>query len=154
MLCHGYALNLDSWHFQRRDLRDVARLVLWDQRSHGRSGRSTVPHATLEQTGRDLGDVIDEVAPDGPLVLVGHSMGGMTIMSLAEQRPELFRDRVVGVGAARHVRGRADRPADGAARAARPAGRPRAPRRRVGARPAGRRRRARARSSAATSGSR
>ena len=97
VLCHGYALNLDSWHFQRRDLRDVARLVLWDQRSHGRSGRSTVPHATLEQTGRDLGTVIDEVAPDGPLVLVGHSMGGMSIMTLAEQRPALFRERVEGV---------------------------------------------------------
>jgi pimeloyl-ACP methyl ester carboxylesterase len=37
------------------------------------------------------------VAPDGPLVLVGHSMGGMTIMALAEQRPELFADRVRGV---------------------------------------------------------
>jgi pimeloyl-ACP methyl ester carboxylesterase len=98
VLCHGYALNLDSWHFQRRDLRDVARLVLWDQRSHGRSGRSTVAHATLEQTGRDLGTVIDEVAPDGPLVLVGHSMGGMSIMNLAEQRPALFEDRVAAVG--------------------------------------------------------
>ena len=97
VLCHGYALSLDSWHFQRRDLRDVARLVVWDQRSHGRSGRSTVPHATLEQTGRDLGTVIDEVAPDGPLVLVGHSMGGMSIMTLAEQRPAWFRDRVAAV---------------------------------------------------------
>ena len=97
VFCHGYALNLDSWHFQRRDLRDLARLVVWDQRSHGRSGRSAVSHATLEQTGRDLGTVIDEVAPDGPLVLVGHSMGGMSIMTLAEQRPELFRDRVFGV---------------------------------------------------------
>jgi len=98
VLVHGYALSLDSWHFQRRDLRDAARLVLLDQRSHGRSGRSTVAHATLEQTGRDLGTVIDEVAPEGPLVLIGHSMGGMTIMNLAEQRPVLFRERVLAVG--------------------------------------------------------
>jgi pimeloyl-ACP methyl ester carboxylesterase len=98
VLSHGYALNLDSWHFQRRDLREIARVVVWDQRSHGRSGRSTMAHATLEQTGRDLGVVLDEVAPDGQLVLIGHSMGGMSIMSLAEQRPELFRDRVIGVG--------------------------------------------------------
>jgi len=94
---HGYALNLDSWYFQRRDLRDTARLVFWDQRSHGRSDRSHVGSATIEQTGRDLGRVIDEVAPTGRLVLVGHSMGGMTIMSLAEQRPELFADRVAAV---------------------------------------------------------
>ncbi len=97
ILSHGYALNLDSWHFQRRDLREIARLVLWDQRSHGRSARSAVGAATIEHTGRDLGRVIDEVAPTGPLLLVGHSMGGMSIMSLAEQRPALFADRVVGV---------------------------------------------------------
>ena len=30
-------------------------------------------------------------------MLVGHSMGGMTIMALAEEYPELFGDRVVGV---------------------------------------------------------
>jgi len=94
---HGYALNLDAWHFQRRDLRDTARLVFWDQRSHGRSDRSPVGSATIEQTGWDLARVIDEVAPTGRLVLVGHSMGGMTIMSLAEHRPDLFAGRVVGV---------------------------------------------------------
>ena len=30
-------------------------------------------------------------------MLVGHSMGGMTIMALAERHPALFRDRVLGV---------------------------------------------------------
>jgi pimeloyl-ACP methyl ester carboxylesterase len=52
---------------------------------------------TLDQLGRDLGRVIDETTPDGPVVLLGHSMGGMTIMSLARQRPELFGPRVEGV---------------------------------------------------------
>ena len=47
--------------------------------------------------GRDLDAVLRALAPDGPLVLVGHSMGGMTIMALAEQRPELFAERVAGV---------------------------------------------------------
>ena len=41
--------------------------------------------------------MIDAVAPTGPLMLVGHSMGGMTIMALASQRPELFDERVYGV---------------------------------------------------------
>ena len=31
------------------------------------------------------------------MVLVGHSMGGMTIMRLAQTRPELFGTRIVGV---------------------------------------------------------
>ena len=55
-------------------------------------------HATIEQLGHDLKTVLDTVVPHGPIVLVGHSMGGMTIMALAEEHPELFGDRIVGVG--------------------------------------------------------
>jgi pimeloyl-ACP methyl ester carboxylesterase len=40
--------------------------------------------------------LLDELAPGGPVVLGGHSMGGMTIMCLAASRPELFGDRVRG----------------------------------------------------------
>jgi pimeloyl-ACP methyl ester carboxylesterase len=98
---HGYCLNQDSWHFQRAALRGVVRTVHWDQRSHGRSSRGMAQAEgtplTIDQLGRDLKAVIDEAAPEGPLVLVGHSMGGMTIMALADQYPELVRDRVVGV---------------------------------------------------------
>ena len=94
---HGYLLTSACWHFQRAALRDRYRMVFYDQRSHGRSGRSDAAHCTLEQLGRDLGVVLEEVAPTGPLVLVGHSMGGMTLMSLAEQLPEVVSDRVVGV---------------------------------------------------------
>ncbi|AXG78254.1 alpha/beta fold hydrolase [Streptomyces paludis] len=99
---HGYCLNQDSWHFQRAALRGLVRTVHWDQRSHGRSergvsqaGPDAVP-VTIDRLGRDLKAVIDAAAPEGPLVLVGHSMGGMTIMALADQYPELVRDRVVG----------------------------------------------------------
>ncbi|MER8008467.1 MULTISPECIES: alpha/beta hydrolase [unclassified Streptomyces] len=97
---HGYCLSQDSWHFQRAALRGVVRTVHWDQRSHGRSGRGVrqvqdgVP-VDIEQLGRDLKAVIDAAAPTGPIVLVGHSMGGMTVMALADQYPELIRDRVV-----------------------------------------------------------
>jgi pimeloyl-ACP methyl ester carboxylesterase len=93
---HGYALNLDCWHFQRRHLRGRRRLVFYDQRSHGRSQRSDMEHATIDQLGHDLKDVLDALVPEGPVVLVGHSMGGMTLMAFAEQHPEMFGDRVVG----------------------------------------------------------
>lgn len=97
VFAHGYALNLDSWYFQRRELHGRARLVSYDQRSHGASGRGEFDSHHVDQLGTDLGAVIDAVAPQGPLVLIGHSMGGMTIMALAEQRPELFAQRVYGV---------------------------------------------------------
>ncbi len=95
---HGYALNLDCWHFQRAYFRGKRRLVFYDQRSHGRSERSTAGAATIDQLGRDLRAVIEQLAPDGPVVLIGHSMGGMSVMALAEQYPDLFGEKVVGVG--------------------------------------------------------
>ncbi|MFI7588164.1 alpha/beta fold hydrolase [Spongisporangium articulatum] len=97
VMSHGYALTLDSWHYQRLALRGRFRLVLWDQRGHGRSGTGPAGASTIDQIGRDLAAVIDAVEPKGPLVLLGHSMGGMTVMSLAAQRPDLFRKRVRGV---------------------------------------------------------
>jgi pimeloyl-ACP methyl ester carboxylesterase len=96
VFCHGYTLTQDAWHYQRRDLRGL-RMVFWDQRSHGRSGRGNPLHATIDQTGEDLYAVLAAAVPDGPVVLVGHSMGGMSIMALADRHPELFGDRVVGV---------------------------------------------------------
>jgi pimeloyl-ACP methyl ester carboxylesterase len=96
VFCHGYALNQDVWHFQRRDLR-AGRMVFYDQRSHGRSGHAKGSTISMARLGRDLGELLDALAPDGPVVLVGHSMGGMTVMALADQRPELFGDRVVAV---------------------------------------------------------
>jgi pimeloyl-ACP methyl ester carboxylesterase len=97
VLVHGFALTLDCWHFQRQAFRGKRRLVLYDQRSHGRSGRSSQENATIDQLGKDLLTVLDTLAANEPVVLVGHSMGGMSIVALAEQHPELFGDRVVGV---------------------------------------------------------
>lgn len=95
---HGFTARLGEFDPQRAALSGRARLVLYDHRGHGRSGWGDVRHATIDQLGRDLSRVLDTVAPEGPVVLVGHSMGGMTVMALAEQRPELFGPRVVGVG--------------------------------------------------------
>jgi len=97
VLCHGYGLNSTSWRFQRAALAASARVVTWDQRGHGRSEYGRPGSGTISQLGRDLYEVVRQVVPEGPVVLVGHSMGGMAIMALAEDHPELFGDRVVAV---------------------------------------------------------
>ena len=94
---HGYALNLDCWHFQRLHFRGQFRQVLYDQRSHGRSTRSEAERCRIPQLAEDLYQVLEEVVGPGPVVLIGHSMGAMTIMRLAQSRPELFGSRVLGV---------------------------------------------------------
>ena len=110
VLVHGYALNMDCWHFQRKHYRGLVRQVLYDQRSHGRSTRSAKERCRLDQLTVDLEQVLDEVVGDGPVVLLGHSMGGMTIMRLAQTRPELFGSRVRRGRPAAHLGGRDGRP--------------------------------------------
>lgn len=93
---HGYALNLDSWYFQRRAFSGVARTVFYDHRGHGRSGHGEGGRHDIDRIGTDLAEVIAATAPEGPVVVVGHSMGGMAVLALAEQFPVLFDERVVG----------------------------------------------------------
>ncbi|MGH3779543.1 MAG: alpha/beta fold hydrolase [Pseudonocardiaceae bacterium] len=101
ILVHGYTLDRRSWLYQRHELAHSTaprvRQVLYDHRSHGRSGRSPRNACTIEQLGRDLHAVIRAAAPEGRVVLIGHSLGGMTIMALAEENPELFPERICGV---------------------------------------------------------
>jgi pimeloyl-ACP methyl ester carboxylesterase len=98
---HGLALALGSWHYQRLGLADMTRprlrMVFYDQRSHGRSGRADPDTVTIDQLGEDLYRVLAEVVPAGPIVLVGHSMGGMAVLALADRHPELLGPRVIGV---------------------------------------------------------
>ncbi|MGN9802356.1 alpha/beta fold hydrolase [Micromonospora sp. L32] len=98
VLVHGFCLDMGTFHFQRKLLaeRGEHRIVAYDQPGHGRSGRLESGEYDLAALGRTLRRVIDRTAPEGPLVLVGHSMGGMTIMAFAELYPEMFGDRVVG----------------------------------------------------------
>ncbi|WFE52447.1 alpha/beta hydrolase [Micromonospora sp. WMMD1155] len=102
VLLHGWTLDGRAWHRQvealgAASLGGAVRVVTYDARGHGRSSCMTLPTATLAQLGDDLATVIDTVAPTGPVVLVGHSMGGMTIMEYAHRHPEHFAARTSGL---------------------------------------------------------
>ncbi len=101
VLAHCWTSDHDSWRYQVRDLRhrfgDDLRVVTYDHRGHGASDATPEQAATIENLARDLSDLIDAHASPGDLVLGGHSLGGMTLMALAEHRPELFSERVRGV---------------------------------------------------------
>jgi len=94
---HGYGLNLDCWHFQRLHFRGELRQVFYDQRSHGRSSRSEAELCRLPQLAEDLYQVLREVVGHTPVVAIGHSMGAMAIMRLAQTHPELFGSQIRGV---------------------------------------------------------
>jgi pimeloyl-ACP methyl ester carboxylesterase len=100
VLSHGYCLTSECWVLQRRALRKAGyRVVTWDQRGHGRSGKGASVGYHIDQLGEDLFAVIEAAAPQGDLALCGHSMGGMTTMALAIEHPEVIADRTVAFAA-------------------------------------------------------
>lgn len=101
VLVHCYALDHGEWDRLLPELTrscDVpVRVLRYDHRGSGESEPFTPDTATLAQLGDDLAELISHRVPTGPVVLVGHSMGGMAIMAMAERHPELAAARVAGV---------------------------------------------------------
>jgi pimeloyl-ACP methyl ester carboxylesterase len=96
VLPHCWGCSHEIWVPVARRLRGSGhRVVLYDQRGHGLSTRGTAPLA-VDTLAHDLEAVL-EATDVRDAVLAGHSMGGMTIMSLATHRPEVFQARTKGV---------------------------------------------------------
>ena len=98
IFAHGYALDRRSWWYQWRDLPahlgPETRLVRYDQRGHGESEYE--PVESINALGEDLHAVLTQYASE-EVYLVGHSMGGMSILALARKYPELFGKVIKGV---------------------------------------------------------
>jgi pimeloyl-ACP methyl ester carboxylesterase len=101
ILLHGLLGDGDSWRCQTPHLTsrhpDIS-VIAYDQRGHGRSGRGCALSNTLGQLARDLDAVIDATTPTGHLVLIGHSMGAMTILQYLQNHQSRNTDRITGVG--------------------------------------------------------
>jgi pimeloyl-ACP methyl ester carboxylesterase len=95
LLAHGWICTGRVWHEQVLALRDRARLITYDQPGHGRSTAPTSGGYDLDLLGDTLLTVAEEATRPGPLVVVGHSMGGMAVLNAA-RRSGAFRDRLVG----------------------------------------------------------
>jgi pimeloyl-ACP methyl ester carboxylesterase len=94
---HGITLDLTTWYYQWRTFSDRYRCILYDQRAHGGSSRPPSGDYTLTAMGHDLRAVLDVAVPEGPAVVIGHSLGGMAILAFADLYPEEIGSRVAGV---------------------------------------------------------
>jgi pimeloyl-ACP methyl ester carboxylesterase len=97
VLSHGFSLNCTLWHHQIEGLQDEMHLVMYDHRGHGRSGRPPSEDYSLEALARDLDAVVRAAGGDGPITLVGHSMGGMTVLKYCELFPETIGTTIGGI---------------------------------------------------------
>lgn len=123
VLAHGWCLGAETWDRVVAELqarRPHLRVITYDQPGHALSTPGHDRRVSLLDLGATLREVIAETAPEGDVVLGGHSMGGMTVMALAQLDPDLFAERVRGaalVGTAAHLGTRRPVPGEGIAMA-------------------------------------
>lgn len=85
VLVHGWTEALHYWLYQIRELSSEFRIVAYDLRGHGRSGRPPGGDFSMARFGDDLDAVLAASVPDGEHAIVaGHSLGGMSIAAWAE----------------------------------------------------------------------
>ncbi len=99
VILHGLFGSLDNWFSIAKELVDHYTLYLVDQRNHGDS-----PHGSEWNYGvmvEDLRELLDAEGLDS-VYLMGHSMGGKTVMNFAVAYPERVRKLIVGDIAPRH----------------------------------------------------
>lgn len=95
VLTHGWGLDSTIWNTTRDRLGGSTRVIAWDLPGLGKSKVASLAHVRLETMAADLRAVIEQAGE--PVVLVGHSIGGMTIQTLARDHPALFGSKVKGV---------------------------------------------------------
>jgi pimeloyl-ACP methyl ester carboxylesterase len=97
VLAHGWTCTGRVWHEQVVGLADRYRLVTYDQPGHGRSSGPRSGVYDLDLLGDTLLAVIEHTTPTGPLVLAGHSLGGMTVLNAVGRHHGALTDRLAGV---------------------------------------------------------
>lgn len=95
VLTHGWGLDSTIWFYAKRHLTEHYRVIVWDLPGLGRSEVKSKNAIGLSQFAANLKSVIG-LAEGPPVVLVGHSIGGMTIQTLARDDPGFFNQQVAG----------------------------------------------------------
>ncbi|MEV3990365.1 alpha/beta hydrolase [Streptomyces sp. NPDC049837] len=84
VLAHGWTCSTEFWAAQVRDLSADHRVIVYDQRGHGRTPAVGPSGYTTDALADDLEAVLAAtLGPGEKAVLAGHSMGGMTLMAAA-----------------------------------------------------------------------
>lgn len=94
VLVHGFPLSRAMWQAQLEGLSPACRAVAPDLRGYGESSLGGWPAdgaaPLLDRYADDLKALIASLKADGPVVLVGFSMGGYIALNMARRCPEVF----------------------------------------------------------------
>jgi pimeloyl-ACP methyl ester carboxylesterase len=97
VLTHGSGANRTSWYYVIRSLSERYQVVVWDMPGLGHSQKPQRGDYSLERHAQDLEAVLG-VAGGQPAVLVGHSMGGMVVLTFCRLFPHHLGTRVRALG--------------------------------------------------------
>ena len=95
ILTHGWGMDSTFWYYAKQDLGDRFRLILWDLPGLGKSRPADKRAISLDAFAAELAALVEGCGSQRP-VLVGHSIGGMTIQTLLLKNPQLHR-KIAGV---------------------------------------------------------
>ena len=100
VLVHGYTSNLEVAWVETGVLDSLARnfrVIAFDLRGHGKSGKPHSPQAYGVQLGEDVVRLLDHLKIPRAHI-VGYSLGAATTAKLLATRPERFLTAVLGGG--------------------------------------------------------
>ena len=93
---HGWGADSTEWFYQKKAFANRYRLIVWDEPGLGLSKKPDNNDYRLENFAANLAAVL-EFAGDRPAILAGHSIGGMTILTLCKTFPALLKRKVIGL---------------------------------------------------------
>jgi len=96
VLTHGWGADSTAWYYSKLELAKRFRLIVWDEPGLGLSKKPDDNDFRLEKMAADLGAVLT-LAGGRPAVLVGHSIGGMIILTFCKLFPDALGPRVSGL---------------------------------------------------------
>lgn len=97
LMTHGWDLDATAWYYEKKHLASRFRLVLWDLPGLGLSTQPSDGQYSLERFARDLRAVLDASSGNRRVVLAGHSIGGMTLLTFCRLFPDLLGTKVAGL---------------------------------------------------------
>lgn len=96
ILTHGWGPNSTVWYYAKKQLADQFRVIVWDLPGIGKSTKPKNRDYSIEKYACDLEAVLS-LAGDRPAILLGHSMGGMILLTFCRLFPEHLGQRVAGL---------------------------------------------------------
>jgi esterase len=93
LLLHGITASARNWEWIVPELAERFHVLSLDFRGHGRSGRAPGRYQPADYVS-DAVAALEQLA-NGPAIVIGHSLGGVTAAALSQHRPELVRAMVL-----------------------------------------------------------